>query len=408
MSSECLVKFYNNPDGVYYSGQKVSGEIQLNTIKSKNIRAIYITITGYAEVRFSEDDDTERFEQTEKHSEVYRADEQYLFVRKYVEGTPCGESFDFEPGSYTYKFEAEIPETAPTSFDGEFGQIRYEVDLVIDRAWRYNNVFKQPFTVIHPLDLNEDNAYRKLLRKMDAKNKWGGMCLGATLLIRVDIPHSGYAPGQIIPIHVFIKNFSLSNCDQVKLKLKRYVKYTSMEPKVKTKEIGFIVLQEHFKPRIKFKKKNIYPIIPLPSIPPTTVGTCKLIEVSYKIHIKALIDAFSKSLKMRIPITIGTVPIEENTANRSDATVAKNEELEHTIDTIRREPPCFKEVLHTLPYFENEYDNNNFIKNAHYLPKYPFYEETLLEPAVDSSGHSSKALVAAFAELKTGKKSKKK
>lgn len=38
MSSKCEVTFESNPDGVYYAGQTVAGEIKLTTAKPKTIR----------------------------------------------------------------------------------------------------------------------------------------------------------------------------------------------------------------------------------------------------------------------------------------------------------------------------------------------------------------------------------
>lgn len=88
------------------------------------------------------------------------ADEQYLFIRKYLQGERNGTSFSLPAGTYIYKFEADLPKTCPTSFNGEFGQIRYEVVLTIDRAWKYDNIFKEPFTVIHDIDLNSNLVYK--------------------------------------------------------------------------------------------------------------------------------------------------------------------------------------------------------------------------------------------------------
>lgn len=38
MSTECTIRFDNNPHGVYYSGQLVSGACELVTTKQKTIR----------------------------------------------------------------------------------------------------------------------------------------------------------------------------------------------------------------------------------------------------------------------------------------------------------------------------------------------------------------------------------
>lgn len=44
------VNFTNNPQGVYYSGQALSGEIEINNEKSRSIRNVSMEIQGFAEV----------------------------------------------------------------------------------------------------------------------------------------------------------------------------------------------------------------------------------------------------------------------------------------------------------------------------------------------------------------------
>ena len=67
---------------------------------------------------------------------------------------------DWSAGDYSYTFHVILPDNLPTSFDGKYGQIHYEIITTIDRPARYPKVFKLPFTVIQPLDLNLDTIYR--------------------------------------------------------------------------------------------------------------------------------------------------------------------------------------------------------------------------------------------------------
>ena len=90
-----------------------------------------------------------------------RAYRSYLSSRSYVLGT-CGSTtyMDWLAGEYSYTFHVILPDNLPTSFDGKYGQIHYEIITTIDRPGRYPKVFKLPFTVIQPLDLNADAIYK--------------------------------------------------------------------------------------------------------------------------------------------------------------------------------------------------------------------------------------------------------
>lgn len=77
-----------------------------------------------------------------------------------------GNKFNLSPGKYEFDFEVHLPYVLPSSFLGRCGEIRYEVVLTIDRPWRFDNVFRQPFTVICPLDLNIHTKYRVSLQEI--------------------------------------------------------------------------------------------------------------------------------------------------------------------------------------------------------------------------------------------------
>lgn len=46
----CNIKYDNNTQGILYSGQTLSGTIELNNDKKRNIRGVTLRIEGYAKV----------------------------------------------------------------------------------------------------------------------------------------------------------------------------------------------------------------------------------------------------------------------------------------------------------------------------------------------------------------------
>ncbi len=49
----CEVKFDGNPNGVYYSGQTLSGVIEITNDKPRKLKAMTLRIEGYAKVDFT-------------------------------------------------------------------------------------------------------------------------------------------------------------------------------------------------------------------------------------------------------------------------------------------------------------------------------------------------------------------
>lgn len=95
-----------------------------------------------------------------KSQETHTTTEIYYSSDKYVYGQSGGSQLELPKGKYVFPFQTTIPPNAPTSFNGTHGQIKHEVTLTIDRAVRYNNIFKQCFTVILPNDLNTKPEFK--------------------------------------------------------------------------------------------------------------------------------------------------------------------------------------------------------------------------------------------------------
>lgn len=57
-------------------------------------------------------------------------------------------------GEHCFPFSTVLPPKLPSSFEGEFGHIRYTVKVVVDRPWKFDHEIKSAFTVISPVDLN--------------------------------------------------------------------------------------------------------------------------------------------------------------------------------------------------------------------------------------------------------------
>lgn len=68
-----------------------------------------------------------------------------------------------ERGEHIYNFQFRLPAGLPSSFEGEFGHIRYIATVVLDIPRWPDDVFQQPFTVIKPLDLNGDPELRVII-----------------------------------------------------------------------------------------------------------------------------------------------------------------------------------------------------------------------------------------------------
>ncbi|XP_017482090.1 PREDICTED: arrestin domain-containing protein 17 [Rhagoletis zephyria] len=310
MPIECLISFDNNPQGVYYAGQELSGVVDLSVDATKRIKAIHITVNGYAKIRWIKKGyprDSERA--------MCRAYRSYLSSRSYVLGSCANSScMDWSAGDYSYTFHVILPENLPTSFDGKYGQIHYEIITTIDRPARYPKVFKLPFTVIQPLDLNVDTIYRVPLEILDRKRFWSFCCPTGPLTVKFSTPYCGYAPGQKIHFVLYINNESSIDITDCEVKLKQQVSYESHDPQHEYRYDKHLIARKQFGNVLRWSRKVYRGYLSLPSIPPSSVKIACPISIMYLIKVIIKPTDFHWKMKLKIPLTIGSIPIIDSMA----------------------------------------------------------------------------------------------
>lgn len=66
-----------------------------------------------------------------------------------------GESVTLQPDTYKYAWEYKLQDDLPSSFEGQFGKIRYNCKAVFDIPWAFDLIANKIFTVVGRMDLNE-------------------------------------------------------------------------------------------------------------------------------------------------------------------------------------------------------------------------------------------------------------
>jgi len=67
-----------------------------------------------------------------------------------------GGEIEIQSGEHKFPFTCSLPTNLPSSFESDFGHVRYTVKATLDRPWKFDQDVKSPFTVIAPLDLNQE------------------------------------------------------------------------------------------------------------------------------------------------------------------------------------------------------------------------------------------------------------
>lgn len=178
------------------------------------------------------------------------------------------------------------------------------------RPFKFDLTYKVAFTVIKQLDLNNENPSLRLPLKMEAmKTFCCTFCRTRPIFLVASIPMGGFVPGQAITVSVEVNNESRVDIEDVKVSLKKIIRYSAQAPSAMTKEEVINEVEIHSGGIKRRSKENFKQYLFIPAVPPTNTNSCRVLNVSYEVRAKCIVSGSSQGPTVRLPIIIGTVPI---------------------------------------------------------------------------------------------------
>ncbi|XP_048507288.1 arrestin domain-containing protein 17-like [Athalia rosae] len=281
----------DNPQGIYYAGYPVVGNVHIDVDSPKKVRGIEIRYKGEAKVRWK----------PEGGNQIRKANETYLDIKCIIFGDGENE-FEIPEGNHVFPFSWMLPAKIPCSFESIYGRVRYTIKAVVDRPWKCDHVVKVPFTVVPILDLNTEPHASDPIEEKNHKTFWGH---SEPLHMSVSIPVRGYVPGQNVPIKAKLNNMSGVDVEKLRVVMKKLVTFYAAGDSRMRKE----VIQD-FEVNVVEGQDLVLINLKLPSLPPSGLQYCRLIDIDYKLKVEARVEGwYNKNLKVRTGILIGTIPL---------------------------------------------------------------------------------------------------
>ncbi|XP_049855328.1 arrestin domain-containing protein 3-like [Schistocerca gregaria] len=213
------------------------------------------------------------------------------------------------PGEHVYNFSVKLPENLPSSFEGTYGRIRYTIKAKMNRPWAFDEKVKAFYTVISHLDLNKDPLVKEPVSQVTEKTLCCCCCRSGPLTLVANIPATGFVSGQEIPITVEVDNATEETISAVTCSLKKNICFTSHTPRKKTKIVRDKIETITYEPVGPNTSKTWTKNLKIPSLPPSNLNNCSIIDLDYFLHVKAVINGTHTNLYVNIPITLGTIPL---------------------------------------------------------------------------------------------------
>ncbi|KFB40715.1 AGAP001892-PA-like protein [Anopheles sinensis] len=303
--SECQIRFDNNPCGVYFPGQSLAGYVELRVLDTFKVKGVSLQIKGFAEVKWTESTGSGKSRRTVH----YHGRQDYINTVTYLQGSPEGNPYDIAPGTHTYRFGCALPHNLPTSFEGQYGHIRYTVRVVLHRPWKVDPTYKVGFTVLRHVNLNESAITLGMPCKLEIQKVFCcGPCASEPLYISAQTPISGYVPGQTIAVRIEASNKSKKRVNEFSTKLVKNVCYISQTPYGRVKMVPEIVAEVRCSGLAAGEQGTFDQFLAIPALPSTS-AQCQVLTLGYEVEVEGKIPGPNINPRIRIPITLGTIPL---------------------------------------------------------------------------------------------------
>nr|XP_003699454.1 PREDICTED: arrestin domain-containing protein 3-like [Megachile rotundata] len=313
MSLQTFFIMFDKPNAVYVAGETVSGKIVLQLGQEKKVRGLLLSVRGESRVHWTESRTVRdsKGHNTTRH-DTYTNSEKYFNFEFSIVGSSRSDSRTIiAAGYYEYPFRFELPYNIPSSFEHQYGHVRYTVKAVIDRPWKFDHETKRAFTVVATLDLNDCRA-QCLGINDDIHNEFYNCCCccsNGSMDVQVQLPVSGYVPGQTINTWCSYNNCSSSvQITKICVKLMRLISFYSSSPSSKVKRESNEIKSTTYSGPFTNRGEAVMDIL-VPPIPPSNLQFCNIIDLKYTLAVVVHVSGLHQKIVKDYVILIGTTPL---------------------------------------------------------------------------------------------------
>lgn len=161
----------------------------------------------------------------ETYNVYYEGKNVYISNKVLLSGSQGGEPIELTSYSHRYNFHFPLPPLIPASFEGPWGNIRYQIEAEIDEFWGVDRGSILQFTVARRDELNSQPELKIPIEMEEVTTFCCWCCESKPLLMTATLPFGGFVNGQDISIKVSYVNYSNTDVLETKFSLSRKIKY---------------------------------------------------------------------------------------------------------------------------------------------------------------------------------------
>jgi hypothetical protein len=208
-----------------------------------------------------------------------------------------------DAGELALPFEIPIPGAMPTSFEHEYGRIRYVLHAIIHIPWSFDRYTSKLITVINQLNLNATPTLRMPQGIVETKHLCCACCRSRPIEVDFNILKSGYVPGEIIFFRVGIDNQTSREIIETYVNLMQVIKFSVQNG---TKLVKRVVCTVRYLGKVKPRCIENWnsSCLQIPPLCSTLNGLSALIQVNYSLVLYFHLSGISFAKSLTLPIVV--------------------------------------------------------------------------------------------------------
>lgn len=240
-------------------------------------------------------------------STIYKGKEGYLNTTVNLIGSLNGDLVDIPVGCTNIPFKFTLTPSLPSSFNGRFGHIFYNMEAVLDLAELSSQKVLRPFFVQNLFNLNSEPQLKLPIESETIKEFMSLCCKKSRFYISAYIPYTGYTSAQSIKVCIKLTNDSSVNIERTIISIRKIVSYNVKEV---CKEDVETIVTNNVEGVESNGTKNIEYNLKIPeTITNINQRNSTIIQVDYDLIVSCIPIGCHFSPKLKIPIKIGNIPL---------------------------------------------------------------------------------------------------
>ena len=300
------------PNQPYYPGSTITGNLLLDVDEPKSYNQIVVQFSGRSHVHWTESRTEGSGDNQRTVTYTYTSTEPYVDLVAPLWNKQQSPGGNLAPGQYSWPFSFTVPPTAPSSFEGSVGNIRYSlVGKIVTGLLKFNHSVEVQIPVQQLVKITDPRLLQPVRQEVQ-KKLCCLCCASGPIVLTVALPKTGFCIGEPFQLHASLENGSNRRGLIMNASITQRVAYFAQGHTNWGGKTLLNIASEEIEPQ---SSRNWDPTITIPTEGVSIIHetSCHNIKVTYILNVICRIPR-ALNLSMGFPIQLGNCRDQQQTA----------------------------------------------------------------------------------------------